>query len=88
MNIDKDNKKSLLVKKAVEYIEDHFKEDICLDDICESLGYSKYYVSYVFPGGHGAFGAWFYRLKKTDRSKELVVRGSIDDWRDYAKLRV
>lgn len=41
MNIDKDNKKSLLVKKAVEYIEDHFKEDICLDDICESLGYSK-----------------------------------------------
>ena len=30
MNIDKDNKKSLLVKKAVEYIEDHFKEDICI----------------------------------------------------------
>lgn len=48
MNIDKDNKKSLLVKKAVEYIEDHFKEDICLDDICESLGYSKYYVLHVF----------------------------------------
>lgn len=42
MNMDKDNKKS------VEYIEDHFKEDICLDDICESLGYSKYYVLHVF----------------------------------------
>lgn len=48
LNIDKDNKKSILVKKAVEYIEDHFKEDICLDDICEFLGYSKYYVLHVF----------------------------------------
>lgn len=48
INIDKDSKKSLLVKKAVDYIEEHFQEDINLDDICKYLGYSKYYILHVF----------------------------------------
>ena len=63
MNIDKDNKKSLLVKKAVEYIEDHFKEDICLDDICESLGYSKY-LSHMFSRRSWSFRCMILSLEE------------------------
>ena len=57
MNMDKDNKKS------VEYIEDHFKEDICLDDICESLGYSKY-LSHMFSRRSWSFRCMILSLEE------------------------
>lgn len=48
INQDKDNNKSLLAQKVVEYIENNYTEDISLDGISESLGYSKYYILHVF----------------------------------------
>lgn len=47
MNIDKDNKKSLLVKKAVEYIEDHFKK-IFVWMISVNLLVTASIMSYMF----------------------------------------
>ena len=37
-----------IVKKIVEYIENHLNEDLSLDKIAKALNYSKYYIARVF----------------------------------------
>ncbi len=36
------------VKAAIQYIHEHFDQDISVDDICRSVGLSKYYMCHIF----------------------------------------
>lgn len=39
---------SMLVKKIVDYIEQHLNEDLSLDTIANNLNYSKFYIARSF----------------------------------------
>lgn len=73
IDLDKDNKKSLLVKRTIEYIENSFKEDISLDDICYHLGYSKYYVLHVFQDVMGLSVHDFIVRRRLTEVKTLLL---------------
>lgn len=40
--------KSIIVKKIVNYIENHLDKEISLDKIAEDLNYSKFYIARTF----------------------------------------
>lgn len=42
------NKKISLVKNAIQYIQKHYRNNITIDDICSSIGFSKYYFCRTF----------------------------------------
>lgn len=73
IDLDKDNTKSLLVKRTIEYIENSFKENISLDDICYHLGYCKYYVLHVFQDVMGLSVHDFIVRRRLTESKNFVV---------------
>lgn len=46
--ISTDNKKLLMVRNAMRYLDDHFTEKLSADKIAEDLHYSKSYLSHSF----------------------------------------
>lgn len=42
------SKRLTMVKDAIGYIRAHFREELTIDDICEAIGFSKYYFCRVF----------------------------------------
>lgn len=42
------DQKVTFVKEAIIYISEHYKEAICIDDICQEIGISKYHFCRVF----------------------------------------
>ncbi|HHV50923.1 MAG TPA: AraC family transcriptional regulator [Clostridiales bacterium] len=41
-------KKLEMVRRAVSYIRQHYREEITIDDICRHVGFSKYYFCHEF----------------------------------------
>ncbi len=41
------------IKKAIEYMEQHLEDNIHLDDIANSIGYSKFYLNRIFAAHTG-----------------------------------
>lgn len=39
---------NIIVKKIVDYIEDHMDEDLSLNNIAKALNYSKFYIARLF----------------------------------------
>lgn len=73
IDLDKDNTKSLLVKRTIEYIENSFKENISLDDIYYHLGYCKYYVLHVFQDVMGLSVHDFIVRRRLTEVKTLLL---------------
>lgn len=42
------DKRLTMVKDAISYIRTHFRDEITIDDICEEIGFSKYYFCRAF----------------------------------------
>ncbi len=49
----KTSNKLTFVKAAVEYMYRHFSESITIDDICNEIGLSKYYLCHIFKEAMG-----------------------------------
>lgn len=43
-----ENKKINMIKGAIQYMYEHFNEDISVNDICRAIGFSKYYFCRTF----------------------------------------
>lgn len=43
-----ENRKLGLVKQAISYLSQHYLEKVTLDDLCEKMGFSKYYFCRMF----------------------------------------
>ncbi len=52
-NEPKTSDKLSAVKSAVEYMYKHFSENISIDDICNEIGLSKYYLCHIFKEAMG-----------------------------------
>lgn len=37
-----------MVKQAILYLQAHYKEEVCVDDVCRHVGFSKYYFCHSF----------------------------------------
>lgn len=73
--IDKYNRKKINIKvtKAIEYINDHFRENISLSDISEIIGASTYYTSRIFKEETGKNIVEYLNETRVEKAKELLA---------------
>lgn len=46
--VDKAHNKVDMIKAAISYIRMHYKENLLIDEICDHIGFSKYYFCHTF----------------------------------------
>ena len=73
----KDNTQRELIISILEYIEDHMKHWITLNQISESLNYSVGYLSKVFKDNTGQNLNRYILKKRVDNAKYLIKKGEI-----------
>lgn len=55
-----------------EYLTNHFSEISCMDQICETLGINKYYLSHVFKKYMGTPPMQYVTLRRITHAKRLL----------------
>ena len=74
----KESMENHLVTAVKRYIEERIYENPTLSDICESLGYSKSYLSRLFREQTGGSIANYAVRAKINRAKEMIRDGSMN----------
>lgn len=63
------------IRRVQEYVEVHVGEALCLDDLAEVAGLSRYHFSRVFREEVGRTPWAFVRDARIERAKELLAEG-------------
>lgn len=71
----KQNSKIQLVKSAIAYIHNHYTEDITIDEISDTLGFSKYYVCHIFKEYTGRTMVDYINLLRCINARSLLSSG-------------
>ncbi|MCB1683311.1 MAG: AraC family transcriptional regulator [Pseudomonadales bacterium] len=66
------------VEKAVWYIENHYREEISLDDLARLSGVSRYHLSRIFCYAVGQPISRYVRLRRLSRAAESLASGERD----------
>lgn len=69
------NNKIILTKKAIDYIRNNFLSDISIDDICNDIGFSKYYFCRVFKEITCKTVVDYINFLRCDYARKLLVSG-------------
>ncbi len=65
------------LKQAVDYIQDHLAEEICLDELAGYLGLSRYYFCRLFKQSTGLSPYQYVIQCRVERAKYLLRRGGL-----------
>lgn len=61
------------IRKAIEYVHLHYKEDISIDEICDSLDINKCYFCSLFKKHTGNTFSYFLNNFRVEKSKDLLA---------------
>lgn len=65
------------LKQAVDYIHDHLAEDICLEQIADYLGLSRYHFCRLFKRSTGLSPYQYVIQCRVERAKQLLRKGGL-----------
>lgn len=68
--------KEQTIKKAIEYIHEHYTEDISTDTICSYLGFDKSYLCNIFRAGTGSTLLDYLNMTRCEHARELLLSGT------------
>lgn len=68
---------SEILNSAMTYINQHYMEDICLEDVASFTGFSRFYFSRVFRQFAGCSFSEFLTRKRITAATDLLVRTDI-----------
>ncbi len=68
--------KDPLIADILQYLNDHYREDISLDSLASSLGFSKYYLSHLFREKMGTSLYQYILSKRLIHAYDLLVSGN------------
>ncbi len=74
--IDTSSNKLRMVKEGISYIRAHYKENITIDDICKSIGFSKYYFCRTFKEITGKTVIDYVNFLRCDNARKLLCSGN------------
>lgn len=72
---NKHNRHLDMVRKGIRYIRQHYKEQISIDDICNHVGYTKYYFCRVFREITGKTVIDTINFMRCDYARTLLLSG-------------
>lgn len=64
------------VKKTISYLREHFLEQITIDELCASIGYSKFYLCHSFKKMTGNTIIQYVNFLKCQHARSLLLDGS------------
>lgn len=64
-----DEKRTALLSQMLNYVSEHFREDLSLQEVADALGYSYYYLSHLFSQFSGLSFQQFRNLKRIEYSQ-------------------
>lgn len=68
-------KRSKLGRQIVSYVDEHFREDLTTDSICEALGFSKSYVCHSFRATANMTVTEYLQYRRCSYAKRLLTSG-------------
>ena len=68
--------KIAMVKASISYIRQHYKEDLTIDTICTSIGFSKYYFCRVFKEITGKTVVDYINFLRCGHAQTLLSSGN------------
>ncbi len=72
----RNSKKSNAIKEAIEYMQEHYQEEISLDDLSQFIGISPQHLSKLFKEETGInYVEWLTNLR-IDMAKQLLTEGN------------
>lgn len=72
------NKSSIIVRQAKNYIDEHYKEDISLQDVAGVLGYSDVYFCKLFKQNFGKSFIVYLNELRIGKAKEFLANPAIN----------
>jgi len=66
---------SMEVKAICEFLEEHYMENITLDDLCKLTGLSKYYLLRSFTKQKGISPYSYLETIRIDKAKKMLEQG-------------
>lgn len=72
----RDRKMTAMVKDAIVYIENHFAEEITVEQIASAVGISRYHLCHIFKTVTGKTVAGFWTSVRCDKARQMLSRGS------------
>jgi two-component system response regulator YesN len=72
----KDESNKGMILRAKEYIQEHYQNEISLDDVSKELDISPYYLSKVFKQKTGQNFIEYLTEIRIERAKELILQGT------------
>lgn len=69
--------KERTIKRAIEYIHEHYAEEISTDDICTYLGFDKSYLCNCFRAGTGTTLLDYLNITRCEHARELLLSGTL-----------
>ena len=64
-----------IVKQSINYMYEHFSDDISLDVMCSEIGVSKYYFSHIFREITGQSAIPYLNYLRCKNAKKLIKDG-------------
>ncbi len=69
------DKRTETVKSAISYIRTHFNEEITIDDICNYIGFSKYYFCRIFKEITHRTPVEYINFVRCHNARNLILSG-------------
>lgn len=76
----------ILIRKAQEYIDRHYRDKISLDEIAGVIGISRYYFSTLFKQETGINFSTYLNEIRIKKAKELLLKSDITAGQVYAQV--
>lgn len=73
----RDDKRFKVVQEAMEYIKNHYKENLTLDDLADVLYISPYYLSHLFREQLGYTFVDFLTRVRVEKAKKLLAESNL-----------
>lgn len=70
------NQQVQAVKKTISYLREHFLEQVIIDELCASIGYSKFYLCHSFRKMTGNTIIQYVNFLKCQHARSLLLDGS------------
>ncbi|MCI5649345.1 MAG: AraC family transcriptional regulator [Fusicatenibacter sp.] len=64
-----------LVKSAIRYLQNHYSEEISIEDICSHIGFSKYYFCHTFKEITGSTVIHYLNFIRCQNARSLLATG-------------
>ncbi|MBQ6947173.1 MAG: helix-turn-helix domain-containing protein [Clostridia bacterium] len=67
---------NLTVRDAIRYIQHHYPEKLCIEDIATAVGVSRHHLCHIFKEVTGTTPALYWKSVRCDEARQMLRKGA------------